>query len=444
MLRSFQVENHKSIRDEQELLLVPAYDKTRPALPVAAVFGANASGKSNLLDALAFMRRAVRTSFSVWEPGAGVPRSPFALEPGYQAQPSRYVVDLLLDGARYTYGFAVDDHCIVEEWLYAYPHSRKRVVFERDGQKIEFGSTVRDARTSVIAESTRVNALLLDVAARANQPDVQPVYSWFRTGLFEPALDEKGSAAALAERIQAGGEDAAGLVDLIRAADLGIADVQAIAHDGGPPPDIEEVSALLKGESADFDRQMELLRFMVNRNLVTGTDAAAVAEQFRRPSLRFLHGPHAVPLTISDQSDGTRTWLTLVAAALTTLDRGAVLVVDEIDTSLHPRLTARLIELFRDQRTNTHGGQLLFTTHDATLLGTSFGTEILGRDEVWFVEKDGTGATKLYPLSDFHPRKEENTERRYLGGSYGAVPAVYSDTLVERLLEARTGRDDVA
>lgn len=444
MLRSFRVENHKSIRDEQELLLVPAYDKTRPALPVAAVFGANASGKSNLLDALAFMRRAVRTSFSVWEPGAGVPRSPFVLDPEYRTKPSRYVVDVLLDGARYTYGFAVDDVSVVEEWLYTYPRGRRRVVFERDGQKIEFGSTIPGLHRGAIAASTRVNALVLDVAARANQPDVQPVYAWFRSGLFEPGLDEKGSAAALAERIQAGGEDAAGLVDLIRAADLGIADVQAVAYDGGPSPNIDEVSALLKGESADFDRHMEMFRVLVAGNLVGKADVAAVVDQFKRPGLRFLHGPHAVPLTINDQSDGTRTWLTLVAAALTALGQGAVLVVDEIDTSLHPRLTARLIELFRDQRTNTRGGQLLFTTHDATLLGTSFGTEILGRDEVWFVEKDGTGATKLYPLSDFHPRKEENTERRYLGGSYGAVPAVYSDTLVERLLEARAGHDDVA
>src|SRR5262249_37210260 len=306
MLRSFRVENHKSIRDEQELLLVPAYDKTRPALPVAAVLGANASGKSNLLDAFAFMRRAVRTSFSVWEPGAGVPRSSFALDPGCRARPSRYVVDLFLDGARYTYGFAVDDVSVVEEWLYTYPHSRKRVVFERDGQKIEFGSTVRDARTSVIAESTRVNALLLDVAARANQPDVQPVYAWFRSGLHESASDEKVSAAALAERISAGGPDAAALVDLIRAADLGIADVQAVPFDR-------------LGTELQFLAALSHVRVDID-GVKLDADPAVVEsfiESHMRPGLRFLHGPQAVPLTLGDQSDGTRTWLTLVAAALT-------------------------------------------------------------------------------------------------------------------------------
>jgi hypothetical protein len=259
------------------------------------------------------------------------------------------------------------------------------------------------------------------------------VYAWFRSGLHESASDEKVSAAALAERISAGGPDAAALVDLIRAADLGIADVQAVPFDRS-------------GTELHFRPGVDLaaLRRVIDK---PDTDPAVVESfiaSFMRPGLRFLHGPQAAPLTLGDQSDGTRTWLTLVAAALTALDQGAMLIVDEIGTSLHPRLTARLIELFRDERTNARGGQLLFTTHDATLLGTSFGTEILGRDEVWFVEKDGTGATKLYPLSDFHPRKEENTERRYLGGSYGAVPAVYSDTLVERLLEARAGREDVA
>src|SRR6266516_6671711 len=220
MLRSFRVANHKSIKDEQELLLVPAYDKTRPALPVAAIFGANASGKSNLLDALAYMRQAVRTSYAEWEPGSGVPRTPFRLDPMLAAQPSRYVVDLLLEEARYTYGFAVDDEQVTEEWLYAYPHNRKRVIFERERQVLDFGSTVNRSRAALIGESTRPNALLLSVAARANQAEVAPVYDWFRSG--------SAVLTALTDRLEEGGTSAAALVDLIRAADLGIADVLVV------------------------------------------------------------------------------------------------------------------------------------------------------------------------------------------------------------------------
>jgi AAA15 family ATPase/GTPase len=102
---------------------------------------------------------------------------------------------------------------------------------------------------------------------------------------------------------------------------------------------------------------------------------------------------------------------------------------------------ARVIELFRSPETNVGGGQLLFTTHDATLLGTSLGVETLKRDEIWFVEKAEDGATSLFPLSDFKPRKGENTERRYLGGSYGAVPAVFSESLVRQLVKAREQRN---
>jgi hypothetical protein len=427
MLRSFRVANHKSIREEQELLLIPAYDKARPVLPVAAVFGANASGKSNLLDALAFMRRAVRTSYAEWEPGAGVPRSPFRLDPQTRSKPSLFVVELLLGGSRYTYGFAVDDERVTEEWLYAYPRNRKRIVFERDGQGIEFGSTIKGSRASLIADSTRPNALALSSAARANQPDVMPVYEWFRGGLDWPSSGLDASTTFLTDRLAAGDGDASALVDLIRAADLGIADVQ-VDRTFDEAEYLRLKAELDRRPSEAPDKAIWLAEL---------ADGLRARREQRRPSLTFLHGPHAVPLKLADQSEGTRTWLRLVAAALKALDEGAVLAVDEIDTSLHPRLTARLIELFRDERTNVHNGQLLFTTHDATLLGTSFGKEILGRDEVWFVEKDGTGTTKLFPLSDFHPRKEENTERRYLGGSYGAVPAVFSDTLVEQLLKSR-------
>jgi AAA15 family ATPase/GTPase len=108
-----------------------------------------------------------------------------------------------------------------------------------------------------------------------------------------------------------------------------------------------------------------------------------------------------------------------------------VLVIDEIDASFHPLLTARLIALFRDSSANPQGAQLIFSTHDASLLSPVLGEEVLRRDEVWFVQKDSAGGTELYPLSDFHPRKGENTERRYLGGSYGAAPVLFAENFTD-------------
>jgi AAA15 family ATPase/GTPase len=101
-----------------------------------------------------------------------------------------------------------------------------------------------------------------------------------------------------------------------------------------------------------------------------------------------------------------------------------VLVVDELETSLHPSLVAKLIELFRDEAANPRGAQLVFTTHDTSLLGTMLGGQVLHRDEIWFVDKNAEGASELYPLTDFKPRKDQNTERRYLAGAYGAVPVL--------------------
>ncbi len=380
MLRSFRVANHRSIREEQELVLLPAYDKSRPVLPVAGVFGANASGKSNLLDALSFMRGAVRTSFARWEAGSGIPRTRFRLDPSTESQTSVFAVDLLLDDVQYAYGFAVDSMRVVEEWLYAYPHRRKRVIFERDSDKLAFGSTVPDYRhrSELLTELTRENSLLLSAAAQANQEVVSPVYDWFRSSIS--MLDRSSGASRVVDVARVAGalNARSRFVDLVRAADLGINDIQV---------------------------------------------ASSLHTKTAKEHVVFFHGDDMVPLMSEDESDGTLAWLGLLLDVVDALAQGSVVVVDEIDASLHPHLTSRLIGLFQDQETNPRVAQLIFTTHDASLLSPSLGDDTLQRDQVWFIEKDpNSGASKLFPLSDFHPRTGENTARRYLGGSYGAVP----------------------
>jgi hypothetical protein len=405
MLRSFRVANHRSIRAEAELLLMPAYDKERPVVPVAAIFGANASGKSNLLDALRFMQTAVRTSYAEGEPGSGVPRTPFRLDPAAADEPSAYVVELLLNGVRHVYGFEVDDRRVREEWLYAYPHSRRRVIFDRDADEIKFGSTGATRRYSAtVASLARPDALFISVAARSNVDEVQPVYQWFRKNLTCGLVDSLDRYDPLIRRWQAEGAQRRLVLDLIRAADLGIADVQVV-HE------LVEVDLL-----ADGRRRTKM-----------------------RPVLQFVQGLHGAVLRLSDQSAGTRAWLSLLGPALDCLEIGGTLLVDEIDSSLHPRLAARLIELFQAGETNPRGAQLVFTTHDATLLGPVLGDDTLARDQIWFVEKDATGATSLFPLTDFRPRKEENTERRYLAGSYGAVPETSQYAFARALTDAGLG-----
>jgi AAA15 family ATPase/GTPase len=140
--------------------------------------------------------------------------------------------------------------------------------------------------------------------------------------------------------------------------------------------------------------------------------------------LKLLHGPARERFDFNDESSGTRNWIGLLPQVLSALDEGLVLLVDEIDASLHPLLTAKLVGLFQDPELNSNGAQLVFTTHDTSLLGTMLGEQVLDRDQIWFVDRDAEGASSLYPLSDFKPRKDQNTERRYLAGSYGAVPVL--------------------
>lgn len=411
MLRSFRLGNHRSFRDEQELLLMPVYSKDRLVLPVAAVYGANASGKSNLLDGLRFMTEAVRESFATWAPEGGVPRRPFKLDPASRDEPSIFVVELVTGGVRYTYGFEADFGQIREEWLYGYPEKRRRVLFERSGSEIRFGTTVAEgaARSELLKGLLRPNALLLSLAAQSGIDAVLPAYRWFAEDIvFRDGSRTRFDQIAVARFLQEEPLLSDKLVELLKLADLGIRGIQASVPK-------------LTDESMDDSDVVFALTQTANR-------------------VRLTHGPQSRPFYLEEESAGTLSWLSLLPQVLVTLRRGGLLVIDEIDASLHPRLTGALVGLFRDERVNSAGAQLLFTTHDASLLSPVLGDEVLTREDVWFVEKNEKGASELYALTDFKPRKEgENFERRYLGGSYGGVPDVHAETLVSALLRGIDG-----
>lgn len=406
MLLNFRAANHRSLRDEQQLQLHAVYDADRPpgtdwqAVPVAGIFGANAAGKSNVVDALRYMARMVVSSHNIAEPDGGVLREPFRLDREAAADPSWFVVDLHLSGVRHTYGFSVDDDAVLQEWLYDYPHGRRRIIFERDGEEVVPGDSQAARELKVIANVTEPNVLFLSMAARSRQPDFRPVYDWFSTGLnFSSGTSPRLSRQTA--RLLEEADRAPFLLDLLRASDLGIEDFG-----------VERVEA------------EEAPRWATMRSgagWIVRTDTGHVE---LRPWVGHRGRDGIVRMSLQEESAGTRALIHQAARLDRTLLRGGTLVIDEVDSSLHPRLTAALIALFQDKATNPHGGQLLFTSHDATLLGRREGEDILRRDQVWFAEKDRYGETSLVPLSDFKPRQDENRERRYLGGSYGGVPLI--------------------
>ena len=444
MLRSFRFANHRSFRDEHELLLLSAYNKDREAVPVTALYGANASGKSTVVDALRFMHQAVTDSYPRWEPDEGVPRTPFKLDPRCRNDPSVYVADVVVGGVRYVYGFAVDDERVREEWLYSYPHGRRRVLFDRDGNTLNFGSSLARIE-STVQELIRPNALFLSLASRLRVPPVLPVYEWVRRSL---RTADRSSPMSLAARLQ----ERPGSLERVRAllsvADLGISDLQIETVEEPMPrgyrlfltrqrdaarEQLAAVTARLRAVSTAEERSKHESELAALRARVDLLEARADGNETRaRSELFFVHGTSADgPLSFAEESRGTQRWLELLVPALDVLDTGSVFVVDEVDSSLHPLLVAQLIRLFRSEETNPNGAQLLFTAHDTSLMGTALGEDVLARDQIWFVEKDPDGASKIFPLTDFHPRKGENPERRYLGGSYGAVPVLGDPDLGE-------------
>lgn len=408
-LLQFRVANHRSLRDEQELSFIAdrALDDPRllhPAgvdeavLPVCTLYGANASGKSNVLDALGYMRHAVISSHRLWE-RTGIRRQPFALRSRPEV-PSSYIVNMVIEGVRYEYGFSLDDQAIQEEWLYAWPSGRKQEWFSRELQAFDFGRHL-PGENKAIAALTRANSLFLSAAAQNNHAALGPIFDWFRARLRTTVRRSSWNNMTLLWWKQfLGGESAMDdatkkvrqdVLSLLRTADLGIDDfrvTEEIVHwegDDEEPPSVESV-----------------LRIGFSH---AGSDAG--------------HW-----LDVSAESTGTRSLVGLCPVLLPVLNSGGILVIDELN-ALHPMLALALVQLF--QRNNPRGAQLLFNTHDSSLLGNLVSDPPpLRRDQIWFTEKDQEGATKLYPLTDFTPRKEENLQRGYLQGRYGAVPFIGS------------------
>ena len=415
MLLQFRVENHRSLRDEQTLSLVATSDKTgghvlraeglaEAVVPVAAIYGANASGKSNVLAALEFMRSAVVDSYSRWEV-EGTPQQPFLLS-SKASGPSLYEIDLLVEEVRYRYGFQLSASRVEEEWLFAWPHGRKAVWFERDGNDFEFGKTLH-GENETIRSLTRPNSLFLSAAAQNNHAALLPVFR--RLGGWRFSLERRATSlprswisSSVARRLSSkdGDVDRDAIMRLLREADTGIVDVR-----------VDMANAL---DASD--------------DLSTRTKKIARALSLQMPVSPVVSFRHRAAddeyawLPLAAESDGTLALLDLAPHIVDTLRSGGLLCIDELEASLHPALALRVVQMFNDPKHNPRQAQLVFATHDTNLLGSIVGEPVLRRDQVWFTEKDDAGATHLYPLTDFHPRKQENLERGYLQGRYGAVP----------------------
>ncbi|WP_284742302.1 AAA family ATPase [Amycolatopsis sp. RTGN1] len=426
MLIRFEAANFRSIAAAVELSMV-AIDREREAtrvvpmlgeslLAVAAVYGPNASGKSNLIAAFHWLREAVQHSLRIWDDEIAI--EPFAFD-GNPDAPSEFVVESTIDGVRFEYVLEVTSERVVYEALFHYPEKKRRRIFEREGQELKLQRGL--GNLSGTRELLTERALALSIARRFDEPTVSrfardllrtqvlghvPRRVRPRGGVYFAGAPHSGTRATMRwfeERDQPslfdereyvppglGVDDRERALALLRLADLGIDDVVITPQDESP-------------------------------------DGRIV--QSRVKMIHRAAGKHAA-LEFAAESEGTRTWFQLIGPVLTALSNGSLLLFDELDASLHPTLSAQLIQLFHDPATNPLGAQLIFTSHDTSLLNH------LNRDEVWLTEKTPDGSTRLGALADFageRVRQSQNLERAYLHGRFGALPDVDQAELLRSL-----------
>ena len=403
MLIEFGVSNFKSIRDEARLsmaagtgkehesshLLAPKATGRVPSNPLvrtAVIYGANAAGKTNLLDALDIMQRIVTVPS---QPGEPLPIEPFKFDPEKAQDDTTFEVLCVVDGVRYRYGFAANAERVHREWLFAWPRGRVQRWVEREGQDWKLNGRLGGDK-SVWRRATRPNALFLSTAVSLNSRQLKPLFDWFRH-----TLRVVGSGV-LDIPVVALNQHKREIIGFLQAANMSIADFRVVEHDINP-------------EDLPADMPEEL------KKIITGTGSMA------RVVLRHATASGSAELEFTDESAGTQKLFNLAVPLLQSLQEGFVIVIDELDNSLHPTLVRFILDRFHNPRFNTGNAQMVFATHDTSILSQEF----FRRDQIWFCERDEQLATHLYPLNDFRPRKGvENLERSYLVGRYGAVPSI--------------------
>jgi len=423
MIIEFRVGNYRSIAAPQTLTMVAsadelladdnvvevATDKAR-LLCQAVIYGANAAGKSNLLMAMEALRHLVMFSADLQEGQLLSWITPFRLNPANDGAPSTFEVIFEEADVRYHYAVAATATRVISEWLVAYPQGRPQRWFERiyDASKKTydwwFGPSFKGNRNQreLWQTSTRSNALFLSTAVKLNNEQLKPAFLWLTQKLIIILPGKVDFNPTLSVDLLRSDSGRARVMKFLQSADIGIDRLELQESDGFPPapPGIA------------LDQWLTMLSQMPPGTPAQVKWAKVVAWHTRSDG-------NAVPFEMQDESDGTRKLFEFIGGWIKALDIGATLCVDEIDRSLHPHLTHLLVQLFRND-TNPKHGQLIFTTHDTTLLDS----ELLRRDQIWFAEKNKERATTIYPMLDYSPRKNENLERGYLLGRYGAIPFV--------------------
>ncbi len=411
MLVAFSVENYRSFKERVTLSMLAADLSSKPPtldssnvfqprddlklLTSAAIYGANASGKSNLVAALSFMRSYILNSSRETSLREPVNITPYRLSTETEKSPSRFEIVFVQQGTIYRYGFLVSRRQVEEEWLYAATGKKEAYLFERAHEEIRVNRRTFKEGDGV-EERTRPNALFLSATAQWNGKRAGKILEWFEKMTVNAGVDDSSTQRRLVQRY--GSEDLPlDLIDFVRRLDLGIEDMRL------------EREPARELQLRDDDGSVRIAS--------VGGSTRVRTTHSKYDEKGGVVGTELFDL-LANELQGTRRLFTLAEPILAALRSGAPLVIDEMDARLHPILTCAIVGLFNSPETNPKHAQLIFTTHDTNLLGS----DLFRRDQIWFVEKSRRGELTLYSLAEYKVRNDAAYEKNYIAGRYGAIP----------------------
>lgn len=431
MIIQFSVKNYRSFKETSTLSFIASnYDKDTKEvenitlvnkyklrlLKSAVIYGANASGKSKFIEALMFMRQFILNSSKDTQKGEPIAVESFRLNSESIKNGSEFEVTFLLNNELYRYGIEVNNKIVISEWLFCKQKTKESELFYRDLQSITPNhSKIPKAKTLIKEKLVRDNALFLSVLSQFNDKTAESILEWFKDLKTISGLKEEGYLNDTMKMAQDNIQKER-ILTFLKKADIGIEDFKLKKH-VFEDLDVEkleddELKNVIRGLNTYMKKTMK------EDNKEFFSDVITFHKQFNDKGKYIGNIEFSLK---EDESSGTRKFFAMIGQIIKTIDKGNVLVIDELDSKLHPNLVYKIVSLFNSKQLNPNNAQLVFNTHDTNLLSSG----LFRRDQIWFTQKDQFGAARLYSLADFKTdevRKNEAFEENYIRGKYGAVP----------------------
>lgn len=424
MLIEFRFKNYRSFRDEavlsMEAIGLGSFKNSliqcnnMKLLPGVAIYGKNGGGKSNVIRAFWLGVQFIRNAQRMQHEKSTVPVVPFALNDYSVNEPTEFEFDYIIDGVKYWYSFAATKEKIVKESLYHAPKGQKAQVFVRNGQ--DFSFTEDKAKRKLISETVAENQLFFSVACTMNDAVCVNAMRWFREDIFF-SRDYTDIPRQLLEYYDDSNMLKA-ISDYAKTADFGIEEMQFEVENKEIRNDLEFPDDIPEGMRVALTSFIHALSETSN-NSESKLKMSQVKAKSKHKGINAEGESELYSLELEDESDGTRKLMSIAPAIEAVLNKGGILLVDELERELHPMLVNYIVAKFQSKKSNPNSAQIIFTTHNTELMNL----EIMRKDQIYFADKSRTdGSSELYSVTDFSTKTADNIRKGYLVGKYGATP----------------------